>query len=168
MVSLLELLLVVLFCVGLYMFTYVKRVGDVRRKPPPLRALFFYSDTCRLVFSWLILILARRFCIMTFMRTVPLDDLGRMVLPAEVRAKLGLHEGRKLDVYYTEDNTVVLHVSKEVNNDLCNLCHVAEKLVTLNSCNICKSCSERIADMVRLNTPQIKKRSKPDLRPVRE
>ena len=98
---------------------------------------------------------------MTFMRTVTLDEFGCIVLPFEARTKLDLHAGRKLDVYYTEDNTIVLQAAKAENNDLCNICHAAEKFIALKDCNICESCAAQITESVRLTNPHIKKYSKP-------
>jgi len=42
-----------------------------------------------------------------------IDDLGRIILPRQLRKLLNLKEGDSVAVYYVDNNTAILQVEKE-------------------------------------------------------
>jgi len=46
------------------------------------------------------------------MKTCKIDDLGRILIPCELREMLGIESGDKMDMYYVDGNTAILQLSK--------------------------------------------------------
>lgn len=70
-----------------------------------------------------------------------IDDLGRIVLPAELRKTLGLAEGTLLDIFL-EDNRIVL----TVRLDNCVFCHSRQDLKEHRGKMICSVCIKEFTD----------------------
>lgn len=71
-----------------------------------------------------------------------LDDLGRIVLPAELRAKLDLQKGDCIDIYRTQ-NGILLCKNQELPS--CNSCRRTEDALTkVGNIFLCWDCIEKI------------------------
>ncbi len=63
-----------------------------------------------------------------------IDELGRIVVPKEIRYNLGIREGEPLEIY-TEDNAIIIKKYSQVENikDLSqNICHIIYDVCKLN------------------------------------
>ncbi|HPD89015.1 MAG TPA: AbrB/MazE/SpoVT family DNA-binding domain-containing protein [Oscillospiraceae bacterium] len=69
-----------------------------------------------------------------------LDQLGRVVLPMELRRTLDISEGTPFEIS-VEDDAIILHKYKPG----CCLCGSADELLHIGERLICKSCAEKIA-----------------------
>lgn len=69
------------------------------------------------------------------------DELGRIVLPAEMREQLHIAEKDTLDVT-VQGNALVL-VKEEQS---CIFCKCTENLVKLNHFPVCETCRQRLAE----------------------
>jgi len=49
-------------------------------------------------------------------KTCTIDDMGRLLVPKELRDMMGIEIGDKVDMYYIDGNTAILQLSK------CNDC----------------------------------------------
>ena len=63
------------------------------------------------------------------------DDLGRLVLPAELRRSLGLHEGVMLDIMVEDDKIILIP-----QRDNCTFCHSTADLKEFKDKMICAGC----------------------------
>ena len=70
------------------------------------------------------------------------DDLGRIVLPAELRKLYGIGEGDRLEIY-VDDGTIVLSKIEEA----CTLCGGEERLVDIRGHKVCVNCRRDIASI---------------------
>jgi transcriptional pleiotropic regulator of transition state genes len=68
-----------------------------------------------------------------------IDQLGRVVVPAELRKMLGIKSGDLLDFRAASDHIVLLKVDPE-----CALCGTREGLTGLRDRQICKRCLDDI------------------------
>ena len=64
-----------------------------------------------------------------------LDDLGRIVIPKEIRKNLGLNEGNRLEIMQ-ENKTIILKIPE---NKICKCGRTLEE----NS-NFCPNCGKKI------------------------
>lgn len=71
-----------------------------------------------------------------------IDDLGRVVLPIELRRVLDLDKDSSLEIYVDEDSIVL-----KKYQPACVFCGSAEGVVQYQGRNICKACREAIANM---------------------
>ncbi|MBO5059495.1 MAG: AbrB/MazE/SpoVT family DNA-binding domain-containing protein [Clostridia bacterium] len=69
----------------------------------------------------------------------PIDELGRVVIPKEIRKALGLNVKEPLEIYL-EDEKIIL----KKREDKCVFCGNQEKLTQVSDKNICKACIEKI------------------------
>lgn len=71
--------------------------------------------------------------------TRPVDQLGRIVLPMELRKAMGLHEGTRLEIW-TDKGGIVLRRS-----DACCVCcgRTSDHMMERNGLTICRDCLER-------------------------
>jgi len=53
---------------------------------------------------------------MEFVKTVTIDELGRILVPHPIREKSGWQMGTKLDVYYIDDDTVIVKLHEPSEN----------------------------------------------------
>jgi transcriptional pleiotropic regulator of transition state genes len=67
------------------------------------------------------------------------DDLGRIVIPKELRTSLNMTEGAPLEMYIEGNNLILARVYKG-----CYLCDSTADLTDFNGKAICSSCIEKI------------------------
>lgn len=68
-----------------------------------------------------------------------IDNLGRIVLPIELRHSLDIKEGDSLE-FFTEENRIVLKKYQPA----CIYCGNARDIVTFHGYNICANCIEQL------------------------
>lgn len=69
-----------------------------------------------------------------------IDDLGRLVLPAEIRRRFGLNEGAHVDICVEDQRIILTKVE-----DGCVFCGSAEALRAYRDRCVCGSCAAQIA-----------------------
>jgi len=74
------------------------------------------------------------------MQARKVDELGRIVLPIEIRKKLNVDTGDSLDVSIDETGTVLLRKSEKH----CVICHGQNGLVDIRDKPVCAECREII------------------------
>ena len=67
--------------------------------------------------------------------TRKVDELGRIVLPIEMRRSLGIEEKDSLEIY-VEDNTIILRKLQEG----CSFCGRAGDVISFRGRSICPDC----------------------------
>ncbi len=67
-----------------------------------------------------------------------LDELGRIVLPKDLRKSLGLSEKDPLEIY-VEGNNIIL----KKYEPFCTFCGESEDVFTFSGKIICKNCAKR-------------------------
>ena len=70
------------------------------------------------------------------------DELGRIVIPIEIRNKFNIHEKDELEIYV--DSSSIILRKFEPN---CIFCGNTKNLVEYKGKLICKKCSEKIAQI---------------------
>lgn len=58
--------------------------------------------------------------------TRKIDELGRVVLPSELRAKFGWGEKDSLAMYYVDDNTLMIQLAEKYQRQRCVFCGTIE------------------------------------------
>ena len=71
------------------------------------------------------------------------DELGRIVLPKELRTVLNINEKDSIEIFVDED-TIIL----KKYHPACMFCDNAADIINYNGKNICKDCAKKIADTV--------------------
>ena len=71
--------------------------------------------------------------------TRKVDDLGRFVLPIEIRRSLDIKENDALEIF-TDDNRIIL----QKYHPACVFCNNADRVVYFNNKRICEDCLEKI------------------------
>lgn len=71
-----------------------------------------------------------------------IDDLGRIVLPAEIRRRFGLTEGTHVEIQ-VEDNHIVLSKVE----DSCVFCGVTDDLRPFRERRVCAGCIAQLSGM---------------------
>ena len=75
--------------------------------------------------------------------TRPVDGLGRIVIPKEMRDSMDIREDDRMEFWATEDGLMM----RKAASTRCAVCGEAgEELLDVNGCMICRSCARRIAD----------------------
>jgi transcriptional pleiotropic regulator of transition state genes len=69
-----------------------------------------------------------------------IDQLGRVVVPAELRRMLGIRQGDLLDIRVEDGRLVLLKLEPE-----CAICSKADNLVELHEKHVCKDCAREIS-----------------------
>ena len=72
------------------------------------------------------------------------DELGRIVLPKELRNTLNINEKDPLEIYVDEDNKIVL----KKNDPACIFCGGMNGIVSYRGYNVCRDCQEKLAAML--------------------
>ncbi|MBQ6720445.1 MAG: AbrB/MazE/SpoVT family DNA-binding domain-containing protein [Oscillospiraceae bacterium] len=70
------------------------------------------------------------------------DDLGRIVLPIEMRRTLDIAERDELEIYMENDRVVLRKYEPA-----CIFCASAKRLVTFHERNICRDCVKKLAEL---------------------
>lgn len=71
------------------------------------------------------------------------DELGRIVLPIELRNKLGIAEKDPIEIYV--DGSSIILKKYEPN---CIFCGNSKDLIAYNDKLVCKKCQERLSDLI--------------------
>ena len=71
------------------------------------------------------------------------DELGRIVLPIELRNKLGIAEKDPIEIYV--DGSSIILKKFEPN---CVFCGNSKDLITYNEKLICRKCQEKLSDII--------------------
>jgi AbrB family transcriptional regulator, transcriptional pleiotropic regulator of transition state genes len=69
-----------------------------------------------------------------------IDQLGRVVVPAELRRVLGIRQGDLLDIRVEDGHLVLLKIEPE-----CAICGRVDNLVELHEKHVCKDCIREIS-----------------------
>ena len=69
-----------------------------------------------------------------------IDQLGRVVVPAELRRLLGIRQGDLLDIRMEDGRLVLLKIDPE-----CALCGRIDNLVEMHEKHVCKDCVRDIS-----------------------
>lgn len=67
------------------------------------------------------------------------DELGRVVIPVELRRNLGISDKDGLEIFVDGDQIILKKYSPS-----CIFCNNAGDMVKFNDMNICKSCLEKL------------------------
>lgn len=67
-----------------------------------------------------------------------IDELGRVVIPKELRRTMDIKEGDALEIY-TEDNNIILRKY----NPGCSCCGEIQELKEVSGIRLCKNCIEK-------------------------
>ena len=87
---------------------------------------------------------------MKHIRTVTVDELGRLLFPLEIRHMLGWDVASKISIFYVDGNTAMLQLekeSKEPRSNTCGVCEKRQKQITAMGVNICAACAQYIATL---------------------
>jgi transcriptional pleiotropic regulator of transition state genes len=68
-----------------------------------------------------------------------IDQLGRVVVPAELRKMMGLHTGELVDFRFVDGHIELLRVERG-----CILCGATQILTSVGDKEVCTACVERI------------------------
>ena len=74
--------------------------------------------------------------------TRPVDALGRIVIPMEIRESFGIKTKDTLEIFVHGDQIVL----KKPGNS-CVFCDTAEELVTFEDKNICRACLSKLSKL---------------------
>jgi len=75
-----------------------------------------------------------------------IDELGRILLPATVRKRVGWRAGTKLEVYTNLGNTITLKLFEVSQEDICNVCDSEETVAIVKGFKICANCLQEFND----------------------
>ena len=67
------------------------------------------------------------------------DELGRIVIPKEMRDKMGINCGDPIEIYVEADKIIL-----EKYENCCSICGSLEELKSFKGRNFCKSCLNEI------------------------
>ncbi|HHY41677.1 MAG TPA: AbrB/MazE/SpoVT family DNA-binding domain-containing protein [Thermoanaerobacterales bacterium] len=76
------------------------------------------------------------------------DDLGRVVIPIELRRTLGISQKDPLEIYVDTDKIILKKYLPA-----CIFCGNAEELINFNGKSICKDCATVIKNSLESDTP---------------
>lgn len=71
-----------------------------------------------------------------------IDDLGRLVIPGELRNALGINERDAIQISQLNANQIVLSKAYAT----CFICGEKELLVYIGGVNVCASCRDKLKD----------------------
>lgn len=75
-----------------------------------------------------------------------LDELGRIVIPKELREKFKLKEKDPIEIFVEGSNIILRKYETS-----CIFCNHTKKLVSYNGELICSKCAEKISNIVNTN-----------------
>lgn len=73
-----------------------------------------------------------------------IDELGRIVIPKELRKKMGMTEGTPVEIF-VDDGKIAL--TRYCEN--CDFCGATERLSEIKGKKICESCLNEIVDLAK-------------------
>ena len=68
------------------------------------------------------------------------DELGRIVLPKELRVVLNINEKDPLEVFVDEENRIILKKYEPA----CIFCNGMNEIINYKGYNVCKDCREKL------------------------
>lgn len=71
-----------------------------------------------------------------------IDELGRIVLPSELRKVFGIREGDELEISVEEDRVIL-----QKRQDLCLLCGAENPKITYRERRVCEGCASELAQL---------------------
>jgi AbrB family transcriptional regulator, transcriptional pleiotropic regulator of transition state genes len=74
-----------------------------------------------------------------------IDELGRIVLPSELRRVFGIHEGDELEISVDGDRVIL-----QKRQDVCVFCAAEAPLVDYRDRKVCESCAGELGQKGRL------------------
>jgi len=85
---------------------------------------------------------------MSYTSIATVDELGRVLLPAPVRKRVGWRVGTKLEVHTNLGNTVTLSIFQVSQEDICNICESDETVAMTKGFKICANCLQAFNEAV--------------------
>lgn len=73
--------------------------------------------------------------------TRKIDDLGRIVLPSELRRVFGIHEGDELEISVEGDRVIL-----QKRHDVCIFCSAESPALEYRGRRVCAACAADVAD----------------------
>ena len=70
------------------------------------------------------------------------DELGRIVLPIEMRRTLNIEEKDSLEIYVEGDNVIL-----RKHQATCIFCESTKNLVLFNGKNVCPDCIQKLSEL---------------------
>ena len=74
-----------------------------------------------------------------------IDELGRIVLPSELRRVFGIHEGDELEISVDGDRVIL-----QKRQDVCVFCAAEAPLVDYRDRKVCESCAGELGQKGRI------------------
>ncbi len=71
-----------------------------------------------------------------------IDELGRIVVPKEIRRKLGIANTDPVEIYVEEDKIILTKYLP-----VCHFCSSSENIMEYKGKQICKSCIEELSSI---------------------
>lgn len=71
-----------------------------------------------------------------------IDELGRIVLPSELRKVFGIREGDELEISVDEDKVIL-----QKRQDVCLLCSAENPKITYRDRRLCENCASDLAQL---------------------
>lgn len=75
------------------------------------------------------------------------DELGRIVIPIELRRNLDIEEKDSLEIYVEDD-----HIILKKYSPACSFCSNAENITVFKGRNICRNCLDDLLSLRRSET----------------
>lgn len=72
-----------------------------------------------------------------------IDELGRIVLPSELRRVFGIREGDQLEISVDGDRVIL-----EKRRDVCTFCSAESPSIDYKGRKVCESCAGELGQMV--------------------
>ena len=73
-----------------------------------------------------------------------IDELGRVILPSELRKKQNWGMGDKLSFHLADDNAVILKLLEKYPGPKCVICAKPESKVRVSGSDICGNCLDEL------------------------
>jgi transcriptional pleiotropic regulator of transition state genes len=74
-----------------------------------------------------------------------IDELGRVVLPSELRRVFGIHEGDELEISVDGDRIIL-----NKRTDVCIFCSAEEPPISFKDRRVCETCAGQLGKLGRL------------------
>ena len=72
-----------------------------------------------------------------------MDDLGRIVLPIEIRKTLGIKEKDSIEIFIDEDRIIL-----QKYQPACTFCNRADNIVYFSGKRVCADCIEKLKEQL--------------------
>lgn len=74
-----------------------------------------------------------------------IDELGRIVLPSEIRRVFAIHEGDELEISVNGEQVIL-----EKRKDLCVFCGAENPTIDFKSRRVCETCAQEVGQQLRI------------------